>query len=91
MSLRNLLNWLARHPDQLDRMMDALGLRSAVEALPDSANVLQRAADRCQSCEHAERCAAWLDANAKADEAPRYCRNHALFQRVSRGCDGRAR
>ena len=53
----------SRHTDQLERIMLALGLQSAMNDLSDATNVLRRATDRCLACQLADECQAWQEAN----------------------------
>jgi hypothetical protein len=64
------------------RMVQVLDVRSQIEALPDSGAVLRRAETRCEGCSEPQACAAWLDGREAASEAPEYCRNHDLFERL---------
>lgn len=66
----------------LERMIDRLSLRRQIKELNDAPGVMRRATIRCLSCGHSEACSAWLDEHPDADEAPLYCRNHDLFERI---------
>lgn len=63
-------------------MMRTLGVKSRIEALPNSDAVLSRAKARCQDCSSPGACDEWLESHPSASEAPDYCRNHDLFARL---------
>jgi len=71
-----------RRTDLLDRMMATLGVRGKFASLPNGPEVLRRAATRCMTCGRADACAAWLDEDRNRIEAPGFCRNHDLFERL---------
>jgi Family of unknown function (DUF6455) len=66
-----------------DAMAAKLGLKQAMDALPDHANVHERAQKRCMTCNNAAECATWLATENTPSEAPEYCRNHDLFARIT--------
>lgn len=82
MKLFGFFSRVSRNIDLLDRMMVKLGVRDRFASLPNGGDVLRRAAIRCMTCDQAHACSAWLDANEKQIEAPAFCRNHDLFERV---------
>lgn len=84
MAVFKFLERAFHHLDLMDRMMDAVGVTNRFKTLPGSAGVLRRAAARCRQCSDAGGCQALLDANASINEAPGYCRNHDLFERLKR-------
>ena len=63
-------------------MVDKLRMRLALTARPQSAAVMKRAAERCAECGREDSCVAWMAANAEPDEAPYFCKNHDLFERL---------
>lgn len=65
-----------------DAMVDKLGLREAMVSRPNSAGVMRRADARCAQCGQETACSQWLAERETADEAPSYCRNHDLFERI---------
>lgn len=66
----------------MEAMIATLGLSETMDNLPDHRNVHRRATTRCLSCEFHDECALWLANNDTADEAPYYCKNHDLFDRM---------
>lgn len=82
MSIFSLFERIAQHSNLMDAMMDKLGVRDQLAQRPHGGAVLRRAADRCLSCDHAEACEGWLSKAQSVEEAPDYCRNHDLFQRL---------
>ena len=82
MSLLAMYNKMMRQADLMDTMIDTLGVRSALESRPDQANVMRRAAGRCMGCNESAACEQWLTENDSAAEAPQYCRNHDMFERL---------
>lgn len=65
-------------------MVDKLGLRDALVARPHRVAVVARAEARCAGCGQEKACSAWLAENDDPAEAPAYCRNHDLFERIKR-------
>ena len=84
MSLLTMYKRLIRQADLMDTMVDKLGVRPALEGRADQAGVMRRAANRCMSCTESAACQQWLDDHETASEAPQYCRNHDLFERLRR-------
>ena len=82
MSVLDIFSRLTRQADLMDTMMEKLGVADEMRHLPDHAAVLRRAANRCLTCEKPDACAHWLANEADPDEAPGFCRNHDLFERV---------
>ncbi|MCO6186442.1 DUF6455 family protein [Rhizobium sp. L1K21] len=66
----------------MEAMIGRLGLSQTIDSLPDQHNVMRRAATRCLHCDHPDQCAAWLAQNHAPDEAPSYCKNHDMFERL---------
>ncbi|QKV18000.1 DUF6455 family protein [Oricola thermophila] len=63
-------------------MVDKLGLRAALESRPHSSAVMKRAQERCAGCGREDACQTWLETNAHPDEAPAFCKNHDMFERL---------
>lgn len=84
MPLMSLYRRMMRQADLVEQMIDTVGLRDALQERPDHANVLSRAASRCMMCDEPSACRRWLAEHDSADEAPPYCRNHAMFERLKR-------
>ena len=82
MSLLTMYQRMIRKADLMEKMIDTVDVRDALEDRPDHANVLRRAASRCMTCGQPDACSELLDDHASADEAPSYCRNHDLFARL---------
>jgi hypothetical protein len=81
-----ILNFFFRaHEDAplMDAMIGKLGLAEAMRTLPDQRAVLRRASERCLTCKHPDFCAGWLADVENPTEAPFYCRNHDLFERIT--------
>lgn len=84
MSALEIFGRLTRNPSLMERMFATLGVRDWFRANPNGPAVLRRAALRCTTCSQAAACAQWLDAAAEPTEAPGYCRNHDLIERIRR-------
>lgn len=82
MSVLDIFSRLTRQADLMDAMMNKLGVAEQMRHLPDHAAVLRRAAHRCLTCEKPDSCRHWLDNECQPDEAPEFCKNHDLFERV---------
>jgi hypothetical protein len=82
MPLYSLYKRVLRHIDLLDRMMTAMDVRPAVRQIPDGPELLRNAAHRCLTCSSADRCTEFLDATEHVAEAPEYCRNKDLLDRL---------
>lgn len=82
MSVLDIFSRLTRQADLMDAMMKKLGVADKMWQLPDHAGVLRRAANRCLTCDQPEACQDWLAHEAAPNEAPGFCRNHDLFERV---------
>ncbi|MEP3438467.1 MAG: DUF6455 family protein [Hoeflea sp.] len=82
MSVLNIFNRLTQQADLMDAMMKKLGVADEMWKLPDHAGVLRRAANRCLTCDRPDACEHWLTNETNPDEAPEFCRNHDLFDRV---------
>ncbi|TCD14495.1 DUF6455 family protein [Oricola cellulosilytica] len=80
-SIRNLFD---HSGNQLlfQAMLDKLGLRQAILTRHNSGTVMRRAEERCAECGREESCRIWLDEMDEPIEAPRFCRNHDLFERL---------
>jgi len=63
-------------------MVDKLGLRTALEARPGSDAVMKRAQARCAGCGREDTCQSWMAENEIAPEAPYFCKNHDMFERL---------
>lgn len=82
MSVLNIFSRLTHQADLMDAMMKKLGVAEEMLQLPDHAGVLRRAANRCLTCDRPDACEHWLVHESRPDEAPDFCRNHDLFERV---------
>lgn len=82
MSVLDIFNRLTQQADLMDAMMKKLGVADEMSKLPDHAGVLRRAANRCLTCDRPDACEHWLANETHPDEAPGFCRNHDLFERV---------
>ncbi|MDP2732349.1 MAG: DUF6455 family protein [Hoeflea sp.] len=82
MSVLDIFSRLTRQADLMDAMMKKLGVADEILKLPDHAGVLRRAANRCLTCDRPDTCEHWLAHESDPDEAPGFCRNHDLFERV---------
>ncbi|GAB4352139.1 MAG: hypothetical protein Kow0026_09570 [Oricola sp.] len=81
LSLRHL--FAAAERGQLFHVMvDRLGLRSAIESRPHAKEVMKRAQQRCADCGREDECQVWLAENETAREAPCFCKNHDMFERL---------
>ncbi len=66
----------------VEAMIRKLGLCETMRRLPDRRAVLARAVARCAGCAQPDACRHWLAGADVADEAPSYCTNHDLFERL---------
>ncbi|MEM9107681.1 MAG: DUF6455 family protein [Pseudomonadota bacterium] len=82
MGIASIIARFDRHADLFDRMLTTLGLRDRMSELKNVGPVYRRATMRCAGCSGAEKCASWLDEHEHAEEAPSYCRNLALMERL---------
>ena len=82
MSVLDIFSRLTKQADLMDAMMKKLDVADEIWKLPDHAGVLRRAANRCLTCDRTDACQQWLEHEVDADEAPSFCRNHDLFERV---------
>ena len=82
MSVLDIFSRLTHQADLMDAMMTKLGVTEKMSELPDHAGVLRRAAARCMTCEKPDACSRWLAHESQPDEAPDFCKNHDLFERV---------
>lgn len=82
MSVLNIFSRLTNRADLMDDMMDKLGVSDEMHQMPNHAGVLRRAANRCLTCEKPDSCQQWLNTEISPDEAPYFCKNHDLFERV---------
>lgn len=82
MSVLDIFSRLTQQADLMDAMMKKLGVDAEMRQMPDHAAVLRRAANRCLTCEKPDSCEEWLTHEAHPDEAPNFCKNHDLFERV---------
>lgn len=89
MPLYNLYKRVLRHIDLMDRMMGVVGVRAGIRQLPDAADQLRNAANRCLTCRSADACAHFLEVNPTAEHAPVYCRNRDLFERLKIAAEDR--
>lgn len=87
MSVLDIFTRLTKQADLMNAMMSKLGVTDEMWNLPDHAGVLRRAANRCLTCDKPDACAHWLAHEASPGEAPEFCRNHDLFQRVLKNTD----
>ncbi|MFZ2099211.1 MAG: DUF6455 family protein [Oricola sp.] len=63
-------------------MVDKLGLRDAVESRPQAKDVMRRAQARCADCGREDSCTTWLEENERPAQAPYFCKNHDMFERL---------
>ncbi|OCW56703.1 DUF6455 family protein [Hoeflea olei] len=82
MSVLDIFGRLTQQADLMDAMMKKLGVEEEMWKMPDHAGVLRRAANRCLLCDRPDSCEHWLANESHPDEAPGFCRNHDLFERV---------
>lgn len=79
---------LTRHAQLVNDMAGTVGadLPRALAEGRITGEGLREAVIRCTGCTEAEACGHWLDAHqGKAETAPGYCRNAALFERLKTG------
>ncbi len=81
----NIINFFTRLNERavlMDAMISKLGLTDTVASLASQPDVLRRATFRCHTCERPQECAEWLADAQDPTEAPAYCKNHDLFERM---------
>ncbi|WP_421859107.1 DUF6455 family protein [Oricola sp.] len=72
-------------------MVDKLRMRLALTNRPNSAAVMKRASERCAECDREDSCVSWMATNAEPDEAPYFCKNHDLFERLKHDIEAERR
>lgn len=87
MSLLTLFHTMMRRAGLVERglvkrMAQTVGAQAALASHPSRSAVTRRAVSRCNGCAQTKGCEQWLDHNESAEEAPAYCRNHDLFERL---------
>lgn len=82
MSTFDFFSRLTQRADLMDGMMKKLDVVDEMKTMPGHAGVLRRAANRCLTCDQPDACQQWLTDEPNPDEAPGFCRNHDLFERV---------
>ncbi|WP_306117897.1 MULTISPECIES: DUF6455 family protein [unclassified Roseitalea] len=82
MSILTQLTMRQRHAALFQAMSDRLGLSEAFARRAGHGDAPRRAVDRCMSCDQVSACESWLAENAAPVEAPGYCRNHDMFERL---------
>lgn len=63
-------------------MVDKLRMRAALASRPAAEAVMKRAQARCAGCGREDTCQSWLAENERPAEAPYFCKNHDLFERL---------
>jgi hypothetical protein len=79
----SLWSRIAISDDMSKRMADKLGLRVPEDFGTDieaQAKTLRDVTLRCAVCSEQKTCAKLLNLSGGLEDAPRYCRNHDLFQ-----------
>jgi hypothetical protein len=79
------LQKLDRHADLMNQMADTVNASMSDALAHDAltAQELRNAVMACMGCEGSEACPDWLAAHTEgAEEAPGYCRNRGLFERL---------
>ena len=84
MSLIDMFRRINIHADLFEQMVKKLNLRDELSAVPRSPEVTRRAFSRCLTCAEPGACAEWLEETPVADEAPDYCRNHDMLERLKK-------
>lgn len=84
MKLPALFSRMIHSAGLVERMADTVGASEALSAHASRAVITRRAVSRCVGCSETQACQHWLDAHESADQAPDYCRNHDLFERLKR-------
>jgi hypothetical protein len=79
MSILHYFVRLNEHAMLLEAMIAKLGLTGRLNALPEHKSVMKQAGNRCLACNRSMDCSDWLSSTEARTQAPRYCRNHALF------------
>ncbi len=83
MGIQNIISRIDHDADLFEKMMVKLGVRDEMAELENIGAVYRRAAMRCVDCSAVEECEKWLDEDKQDSEAPKYCRNRALFARLN--------
>jgi hypothetical protein len=63
-------------------MVEKLGLGDAIASRPHAKEVTKRAQARCAECGREDSCMTWLAENEEPAEAPYFCKNHDMFERL---------
>ncbi|MCI5075840.1 DUF6455 family protein [Oricola sp.] len=71
-------------------MVEKLGLRQALDARPQVEAVVKRAQSRCAGCGREDSCQVWLSDNDSPAEAPYFCKNHDMLERLKHEVEAEA-
>ncbi|MDR9483864.1 MULTISPECIES: DUF6455 family protein [Sediminimonas] len=76
---------LSRRADVMGQMARSLGVDFGERIAHDSesASEYRAAVFRCASCTHEVECLSWMNGHKDAKEAPKYCKNKDLLDRLS--------
>lgn len=84
MSILSYFNRLARNTVLMQKMFARVGIDGWFSQNPHGPEVLRRAALRCGTCMNEAECEQWLETHGTADQAPDFCRNRDLVERITR-------
>lgn len=87
MSLLTIFSTMMKRAGLVDRMAKTVGAKNALAQHPSRAALTRRAVTRCGTCDETSACKQWLSDHETADQAPGYCRNHDLFERLKKAAE----
>ena len=91
MSIAGYFKRFSPRLELMEAMFERLGANAWFARNAHGPEVLRRATVRCGTCDSTKACSQWLDANPVAQEAPAFCRNHDLLERIRRDLPAAAR
>jgi hypothetical protein len=79
---RPMLNRILRHAELMDRMMERVGVNSAVAARLDRGMAWYEARTRCVACSNERQCRDWLGSaeTGSCANPPAFCHNAKFFR-----------
>ncbi len=82
-----VFNRIFHQAELMDRMMEAVGVKTAVAARVDNGAAWYEARTNCISCCHEHECRNWLECSEGLPVPPVFCPNAELFKRCVHICD----
>ncbi len=78
---RPVFNRIFHQAELMDRMMEAVGVKTAVAARVDNGAAWYEARTNCISCHHERDCCNWLECSGGLPVPPVFCPNAEFFGR----------